>query len=215
MFEQELAFAHEVADRAAEISMSYFLGEFEVSHKPDLSPVTQADLDVETVIRDMIADRYPADAVTGEEHGEGAGDRIWIVDPIDGTRSFASGVPLYGVLLADYFLLGRRAHSDRDLFPVGGTGGRIRASALAAWLVGFAVYHWCGALAPSWWMGGFEAAVRAVGLPYPLFGGEAGASLPAFAAAALAHVGLGRLHRSRGAIGESTSVRAPRHPPFR
>lgn len=100
MLEQELSFAHEVADRAAQISMSYFLGEFEVRKKPDLSPVTQADLDVETAIREMIADRFPGDAVTGEEHGAGAGDRVWIVDPIDGTRNFADGVPIWATLLA-------------------------------------------------------------------------------------------------------------------
>ena len=100
MLERELAFAHEIADRAAEISMSYFLGEFEVRTKADRSPVTQADLEVETAIRDMIAERFPADAVTGEEHGEGAGDRVWIVDPIDGTRNFADGVPIWATLLA-------------------------------------------------------------------------------------------------------------------
>ena len=100
MLRQELAFAHEVADRAAEISMSYFLGEFEVRTKADRSPVTQADLEVETEIREMIARRFPADAVTGEEHGEGAGDRVWIVDPIDGTRNFADGVPIWATLLA-------------------------------------------------------------------------------------------------------------------
>lgn len=100
MFEQELAFAHELADRAAEISMSYFLGEFEVRQKPDLSPVTQADLEVETAVREMIADRFPADAVIGEEHGSGSGDRIWIVDPIDGTKNFADGVPVWATLLA-------------------------------------------------------------------------------------------------------------------
>jgi histidinol-phosphatase len=100
VLERELAFAHEVADRAAEISMSYFLGEFEVQQKADLSPVTQADLEVETAIREMIADRFPADAVTGEEHGAATGDRVWIVDPIDGTRNFADGVPIWATLLA-------------------------------------------------------------------------------------------------------------------
>ena len=48
----------------------------------------------------MIAVRYPADAVTGEEHGVGAGDRVWIVDPIDGTKNFADGVPIWATLLA-------------------------------------------------------------------------------------------------------------------
>jgi histidinol-phosphatase len=100
VLEQELAFAHTVADRAAEIALSYFLGEFEVQQKADLSPVTQADLEVETAIRGMIADRFPNDAVTGEEHGAASGDRVWIVDPIDGTRNFADGVPIWATLLA-------------------------------------------------------------------------------------------------------------------
>jgi histidinol-phosphatase len=100
VLERELSFAHEVADRATEIAMSYFLGEFEVRSKPDLSPVTQADLEVETAIREMVAERFPSDAVTGEEQGEGAGDRVWIVDPIDGTKNFADGVPIWATLLA-------------------------------------------------------------------------------------------------------------------
>jgi histidinol-phosphatase len=100
VFEEELAFAHQLADRAAEISMSYFLGEFEVRQKPDLSPVTQADLEVETALREMITARFPADAVIGEEHGAGAGERIWIIDPIDGTKNFADGVPIWATLLA-------------------------------------------------------------------------------------------------------------------
>jgi histidinol-phosphatase len=100
VFEEELSFAHELADRAGEISMSYFLGEFEVRQKPDLSPVTQADLEVETALREMIDARFPADAVIGEEHGAGAGDRIWIIDPIDGTKNFADGVPIWATLLA-------------------------------------------------------------------------------------------------------------------
>ena len=95
-----MSFAHELADRAGEISMSYFLGEFEVRQKPDLSPVTQADLEVETALREMIDVRFPADAVIGEEHGAGAGDRIWVIDPIDGTKNFADGVPIWATLLA-------------------------------------------------------------------------------------------------------------------
>jgi histidinol-phosphatase len=100
VLEQELSLAHHMADRAAEIAMSYFLGEFEVRHKPDLSPVTEADIAVETVIREMVAERFPSDAVTGEEHGVGTGDRIWIVDPIDGTKNFADGVPIWATLIA-------------------------------------------------------------------------------------------------------------------
>jgi histidinol-phosphatase len=100
VLEQELRFAHEVADRAAEISMSFFLSEFQVTQKADLSPVTEADLAVEAAVRELVAARFPGDAVTGEEHGEGSGDRVWIVDPIDGTKNFADGVPIWATLLA-------------------------------------------------------------------------------------------------------------------
>jgi histidinol-phosphatase len=100
VLEQELAFAHELADRAAEVAMSFFLGEFEVRQKPDLSPVTEADIRVESMIRELVAERFPGDAVTGEEYGEGAADRVWVVDPIDGTRNFADGVPIWATLIA-------------------------------------------------------------------------------------------------------------------
>jgi histidinol-phosphatase len=100
VLEQEVSFAHEVADRASEIAMSYFLGEFEVRTKPDLSPVTEADVRVEAAVREMVAERFPNDGVTGEEYGEGTGDRVWVVDPIDGTKNFADGVPIWATLLA-------------------------------------------------------------------------------------------------------------------
>jgi histidinol-phosphatase len=101
MFEAELAFALEVADRAAEIAMSFFGGEFEVREKPDRSPVTEADLAVEAMFREAVAERFPGDGVLGEEGGgqETAG-RVWVVDPIDGTKNFADGVPLWATLVA-------------------------------------------------------------------------------------------------------------------
>ncbi|HEY7400592.1 MAG TPA: inositol monophosphatase family protein [Actinomycetota bacterium] len=101
MFEEELAFAEEAADRASEIAMSFFLGTFEVREKPDRSPVTEADLAVEAAFREMVAERFPDDAVVGEEQGRtGAADRAWVVDPIDGTKNFADGVPVWATLLA-------------------------------------------------------------------------------------------------------------------
>lgn len=101
MFEPELAFANEVADRAAEIAMSFYLGSFEVRQKDDLSPVTEADLAVEAAFREMVALRFPNDAVIGEEQGRGApAEREWVIDPIDGTKNFADGVPLWATLVA-------------------------------------------------------------------------------------------------------------------
>ena len=101
MFEAELSFAHELADAAREISMRFFRGTFEVREKVDRSPVTEADLAVEAMIRERIHERFPGDGVTGEEGGvEGASARRWIVDPIDGTRNFADGVQIWASLIA-------------------------------------------------------------------------------------------------------------------
>lgn len=101
MFEQELAFANELADEAGRISMSFFRGTFDVREKPDHSPVTEADIAVERFVRDALRERFPADAVLGEEAGlEGDSDRRWIVDPIDGTRNFADGVQVWANLIA-------------------------------------------------------------------------------------------------------------------
>lgn len=115
-------------------------------------------------------------------------------------------VPLYGVFVASYFVRRRRGFAEAELFggPGGaywGTGG-FRLSAIAPWLVGFLVYHWSGATAPSWWMEGFASAVGAVGLPYPLFEGSLGASIPAFVAAFLVALPLsGRGRETPGADG--------------
>ncbi len=101
MLEAELAFANEAADRADEIAMSFFLGEFQVRQKADSSPVTEADLAVEAMFRQMVADRFPGDAVIGEEGGaDGTSERVWVIDPIDGTKNFSDGVPLWATLLA-------------------------------------------------------------------------------------------------------------------
>jgi histidinol-phosphatase len=101
MFERELAFAHDTADRAAEIGLDFFRNGFEVMTKPDSSPVTEADLAIEAMVRERIADAFPGDAVLGEEQG-GAdlGGRTWILDPIDSTKNFALGIQIWGTLLA-------------------------------------------------------------------------------------------------------------------
>ena len=101
VYERELAFANEVADRAAEVALDYFQGEFEVRLKPDSTPVTEADLAVEAMIRERLAGEFPGDAVLGEEHGlEGDASRVWVVDPIDGTKNFAAGIQIWGTLIA-------------------------------------------------------------------------------------------------------------------
>ncbi len=101
MFEEDLAFAHELADLAGDIAMRYFRGSFEVTIKADRTPVTEADLAIEAAIRDTVRSRFPDDGVLGEEGGlEGDGTRRWIVDPIDGTKNFADGIQIWSTLIA-------------------------------------------------------------------------------------------------------------------
>ncbi len=96
-----LATAEELARGAGEITLQYFGGRVAAEAKADGTPVTRADREAEAALRAGILSRYPGHGVLGEEHGEtNPGARVrWIVDPIDGTRSFIRGVPLYGVLI--------------------------------------------------------------------------------------------------------------------
>jgi len=73
-----------------------------VDHKGDGTPVTDADRDAERFVREYLAERHPDDSVLGEEEADtiGASARRWIVDPIDGTKAFTRGVPLYTTLVA-------------------------------------------------------------------------------------------------------------------
>src|SRR2546421_11949173 len=85
VYDEELEFANLLTDEAAEIGMRYFRGSFEVHRKEDATPVTQADVEIEATIRTALADRFPGDAVLGEEQGlVGASSRVWVIDPIDG-----------------------------------------------------------------------------------------------------------------------------------
>ena len=96
-----LDFGVSAAREAGEITLRYFKKEFETRLKGKDNFVTQADLEAEEHLRRRIAERFPEDAIVGEEGGETAGStgRRWILDPIDGTYSFVHGVPFYGVLL--------------------------------------------------------------------------------------------------------------------
>lgn len=91
----------EVARRAGDIARGYFRDRPPTETKPDGSPVTEADRAAERCARDWIAGRFPGDAIIGEELGvSGSGRRRWLIDPIDGTKSFVRGVPLWGTLIA-------------------------------------------------------------------------------------------------------------------
>lgn len=97
-----LQFAVDIARQAGEVTLKYFQQDnYEVDLKTDNSPVTIADQQAEQLLRNQIAARFPEDGIIGEEYGktEGNGDYCWVLDPIDGTKSFISGVPLYGTLV--------------------------------------------------------------------------------------------------------------------
>ena len=100
--DEYLAFALQVALDAGRVALGHYQTGVAVEFKADASPVTRADRGAEQVIRQAIAKRYPDHAVVGEEYGaDGRASAFrWIVDPIDGTKSFIRGVPLFGVLIA-------------------------------------------------------------------------------------------------------------------
>lgn len=98
----ELRFLTQAAEAAKEITLSWFRRPIEVEDKEDKSPVTIADRATEAMLRRMIAEKFPEDGIFGEEEAPSNLDsrRIWVVDPIDGTKSFVTGHPLYGGLIA-------------------------------------------------------------------------------------------------------------------
>jgi histidinol-phosphatase len=97
----ELDFALELADAADAISLPRFrASDLRVERKPDLTPVTDADRAIERLLRDLVAERRPGEGVFGEEDG-GAQDGVrWIIDPIDGTKNFTRGIPVWATLIA-------------------------------------------------------------------------------------------------------------------
>ncbi|MBP2474628.1 histidinol-phosphatase [Crossiella equi] len=102
-YSADLDLALRLADTADAITLPRFRArDFAVSQKPDRTPVTEADLAVEDAIRAVLTAERPGDAVAGEERGgqdSGAG-RVWVLDPIDGTKNFLRGVPAYATLIA-------------------------------------------------------------------------------------------------------------------
>jgi myo-inositol-1(or 4)-monophosphatase len=99
-----IAFADELAEAARRVILPHFrtavATEAKASGKPGYDPVTIADKAAEQAIRALIEKRYPAHGILGEEFGQTHGnDYCWVIDPIDGTRAFISGLPLWGVLI--------------------------------------------------------------------------------------------------------------------
>jgi histidinol-phosphatase len=97
----DLEFALALADEADALSLPRFRAvDLRVETKPDLTPVTDADRSVERALRERIARERPGDTVLGEEEGDEGGDVRWIVDPIDGTKNFSRGIPVWATLVA-------------------------------------------------------------------------------------------------------------------
>lgn len=98
------AFMTELAKASGELILRYWRDEehLRVERKADSTPVTEADRGAERLMRKMIAERYPAHGIIAEEFGNERADAefVWVLDPIDGTKSFISHVPLFGTLIA-------------------------------------------------------------------------------------------------------------------
>jgi histidinol-phosphatase len=98
----DLAFALALADLADEVTLRRFRTSLAVESKPDLTPVTEADRETERLLRARIERDRPGDAVVGEEYGAtpGASTRRWVLDPVDGTKNYVRGVPVWATLIA-------------------------------------------------------------------------------------------------------------------
>lgn len=103
------AFASHLADAADTVSLEHFGGRLESTRKPDGTPVTRADRAVEAMLRGRIAQAYPSHGLLGEEDGGELDPAAptWVIDPIDGTKNFLRGVPVYATLIA--LVVGGRA----------------------------------------------------------------------------------------------------------
>ncbi len=97
----DLRFAHELADAADAVTLGRFRAlDLQVETKPDLTPVSEADQAAEETVRKLVRESGRLEGVLGEEFDDVAGDVRWIVDPIDGTKSYVRGVPVWATLLA-------------------------------------------------------------------------------------------------------------------
>jgi inositol-phosphate phosphatase / L-galactose 1-phosphate phosphatase / histidinol-phosphatase len=146
-----LALAEQLADAAAEPARRYFRTALSIDSKEDLSPVTRADREAESAMRAILAANVPEHGIIGEEFGADRADAewVWVLDPIDGTKSYVTGVPLFGVLVAlvhrgrpvlgiiDQPILGERwigAEGMASRFDGGAARTRACAALNDAWL---------------------------------------------------------------------------------
>lgn len=137
-----LALARRIGVSAGRHTLQYFQRDnYEVERKGDASPVTIADKEAEQLLRKEIAAAFPEDAILGEEFGEtpGTSGFRWILDPIDGTKSFISGVPLYGTMIGVEY----DGRSVIGLVYIPGLDEGVYASQ------GQGCWHWRGEAAPT------------------------------------------------------------------
>lgn len=102
-YKQFIPFVKELASKSSDVILPYFADhDIVVEQKSDETPVTIADRKAEAVMRELIGQRYPDHGIIGEEYGNENLDAeyVWILDPVDGTKSFASACPLFGTLIA-------------------------------------------------------------------------------------------------------------------
>lgn len=113
-YHDDLRLAQVLADAADSATMERFKAlDLKVETKPDMTPVTEADKAAEELIRSSLQRARPRDAVLGEEFGsEGSGPRRWVIDPIDGTKNYVRGVPVWATLIA---LMERGEGGDRPV----------------------------------------------------------------------------------------------------
>ncbi|MFD8459356.1 histidinol-phosphatase [Streptomyces antimycoticus] len=116
-YHDDLRLGHVLADAADSTTMERFKAlDLKVETKPDMTPVSEADKAAEELIRSSLQRARPRDAVLGEEFGsEGSGPRRWVIDPIDGTKNYVRGVPVWATLIA---LMERGEGGDRPVVGV-------------------------------------------------------------------------------------------------
>ena len=93
--------ANQIADKAREISMTYFRNDFQVSIKDDFTPVTLVDKKIESFAREIIKIKFPQCGIIGEEEAnfQVEAEDVWVIDPIDGTKAFVSGIPMFTTMI--------------------------------------------------------------------------------------------------------------------
>lgn len=120
--DQLALFAETLANTTDAMAMSYFRNPLDIEMKADESPVTVADRAIETAMRSQITASFPDHGILGEEHDDARleADRLWVIDPIDGTKSFISGMPSFGTLIACLY----RGVPDIGVISIPPTGER-------------------------------------------------------------------------------------------